>query len=358
MEETIKEEVHEFCKYLEEFNEAPKDMRFEFQIAVLNSLWKMISNHRYDYTDPRLMKVLKLMDIMFSEGSEPLMHLSYFYRPVAFLCQKLGIMQSWVCNVEMVKVCRETILEHVQTYQEDNMRDFIDLTLRRMNIEESKSAGGIRSFKGIEGQVNLVNDLVDLLIAGSETTSTTLNWAMLYMVMNPEVQENVRKELDEITGRSRALTWEDRERTPYTEAVIHEIQRMANILDLSVVHRATQDCRVGKYFIPKDTQIFFNIGRAMQDPKEFPEPKKFDPTRYLTKDGKFEPHPKIIPFGSGKRRCLGETLARASLYLFFGGIISNFDVIKGHQSDVLTDEANFGSTRSPLPFKVRFLHRK
>ncbi len=124
---------------------------------------------------------------------------------------------------------------------------------------------------------------MDFFIAGSETTSTTLNWAVLYMILNPDVQEKVQEELDAVTGGGRLPTMADRQDTPYTEAVIHELQRCANILPFSVTHVAARDTRLGGYFVPKDTAVFPDLGHVMKDPKTFPEPEKFDPTRYEEK---------------------------------------------------------------------------
>ena len=95
----------------------------------------------------------------------------------------------------------------------------------------------------------------------------------------------------------------------------------------------------------------------MRDPEHFPSPYKFDPTRYIDGEGKFVPHPRVIPFGLGKRRCLGETLARIELYMFFTGILSRFNVVKANPGDVLNTEPIYGTTQSPRPYKLRFLSR-
>ena len=83
------------------------------------------------------------------------------------------------------------------------------------------------------GELNLMNVLFDLFLAGADTTSITLDWAMLYMILNPDVQAKVREELDQNIGSKKAKMSE-KIKTPYTEATIHEIQRKANILPLSV----------------------------------------------------------------------------------------------------------------------------
>ncbi len=154
-------------------------------------------------------------------------------------------------------------------------------------------------------------------------------------------------------------TISDRTETPYTEAVIHEVHRCANIGPLGVTHCAVADSYLGgKYFTPKDTNVILNSGHVMEDPEEFPDPHTFDPSRLLTREGKFEPHPMVIPFGVGKRRCLGETLARTSLYLFITGLLSYFTLTKENEADHLTTAPMVGAVRTPHPYKMRFIPRK
>merc|ERR1719273_2045561 len=101
----------------------------------------------------------------------------------------------------------------------------------------------------------------------------------------------------------------EKNKIPYTEAVIHEIQRKANILPLSVFHSTKGIVDVGKYTLPHETVIIPFLGDIMNDPEHFPEPSKFKPERYLVAENgssnvKFQAHPRVIPFSVGKRQCL------------------------------------------------------
>ena len=183
---------------------------------------------------------------------------------------------------------------------------------------------------------------------------------MLFMAINPDVQEKVRLELDQTIGKRKAKMT-DKSSTPYTEAVLHEIQRKANILPISVFHSSswTDPIKIGPYEVPPKTTIIPLIGEVMSDPESFPDPEKFDPERFLVKTNgtwKFQAHPKVIPFGVGRRKCLGEALARMSLYKFFTAIIQKYEIVSG-QDEPLTEEGLSGFSRSPCPqslmFKVR-----
>ncbi len=155
---------------------------------------------------------------------------------------------------------------------------------------------------------NLTSVITEFFLAGMDTTSSTLAWGMLYMILNPRIQDKVQKELDEVTGCQRLPNIQDRQKTPYVEAVIHECQRLANVVP-SVCHATSTsgsgNLDNGKYLIPAGTRVNCNFAAVMMDPENFPNPEKFDPERYLTPEGYFHLHPKVIPFGIGKRRCIG-----------------------------------------------------
>ena len=128
------------------------------------------------------------------------------------------------------------------------------------------------------GELNLINTLFDLFVAGSDTTATTLDWAILFMIQNPEVQSKVQQELKQNFGSKKAA-FNEKHKTPYTEAVIHEIQRRGNILPWAVFHSTKSTVGIGNYFVPQDTIIIPFIGDIMHDPEHFPDPFKFKPER-------------------------------------------------------------------------------
>merc|ERR1719384_301834 len=113
------------------------------------------------------------------------------------------------------------VMKHQQTLDVNDPRDYTDMAL--MEIEKTTDTKS--SFYGQFGIDNLKVTLFDLFLAGSETTSTTLTWAALYLVRYPEVQSRVQEELDQVVGQDRLPAMKDRADLPYTEAVMMEIQR-------------------------------------------------------------------------------------------------------------------------------------
>eukprot|EP00091_Calanus_sinicus_P011670 TRINITY_DN26333_c0_g1_i1.p1 TRINITY_DN26333_c0_g1~~TRINITY_DN26333_c0_g1_i1.p1 ORF type:complete len:147 (-),score=23.78 TRINITY_DN26333_c0_g1_i1:435-875(-) len=146
----------------------------------------------------------------------------------------------------MMNMMRKAIENHKQTFDINDPRDFIDKYLTE--IENTKDPNS--SFFDKTGIENLASTLTDLFIAGSETTSTTLTWAFLYMVRNPEVQQKVQKEIDAAVGRYKIPSLADKPNLPYTEAVLMEIQRCSNIVSRWCCSLHIKDVTVNGVVIP------------------------------------------------------------------------------------------------------------
>ncbi len=355
-EEMALEEVADLSAFLESTKGEPINIRNKFNIAILNALWRITTSERLQYDDPRLNKLLILLDNFIQQLGSPVNGIMFSNKFILSVAEKMGMSALGPLFTELSEFVKESVEPLKSTYQNDSLRNFVDHYLKM--VQEQEKTGEMKSFLGEEGQVNLVNVIIDLFIAGSETTSTTLSWGMLYMLLNPDIQKKVQNELEEVVGKGIQPTISDRNKTPYTEAVIHEIQRLGNIAHRSVPHSAQKDCYLSTgHFIPKNTMVLCHLENTMLDPKVFPDPEKFDPTRYIDNDGSFKPHPRIVPFGLGRRRCLGESLARMELYLFFTGILTRFNLEKSFPGDNITTDAIYGAVKSPKPYKLRFIPR-
>ncbi|XP_010785342.1 cytochrome P450 2D9-like, partial [Notothenia coriiceps] len=152
-------------------------------------------------------------------------------------------------------------------------------------------------------------------------------------------------------GQSRQPSMADRSNLPYTEAVIHEIQRMGNIIPLNGLRMATKDTTLGDYIIPKGTSLMPNLTSVLFDKTEWETPDTFNPGHFLDAEGKFVKREALMPFSAGKRVCLGEGLAKMELFLFLIGLLQkfSFSVPDGVE---LSTEGVTGITRVPHPFKV------
>ncbi|KAK3084638.1 hypothetical protein FSP39_016665 [Pinctada imbricata] len=236
-----------------------------------------------------------------------------------------------------------------------NLKEFLikngDKTSIRPNTTGFKDIAKGKDFQ-------LLRSVNDLFAAGTDTTVNSLSWFTLVLLYKPEIQQRMRKEIEEVVGDSRLPSLADREKLPYCDAVIHETLRFGNIAPFALPHGLTEDMQFNGYFIPKDAVIIPNLDSVLMDPDLFKDPFEFNPLRFLTDDGCLVGTENVQTFGIGRRICLGEALARMELFLFATSLIQRFELVRsdGHKLPELT-ESKLGTTRSPLPFMVKAVER-
>ncbi|XP_026161319.1 cytochrome P450 2J2-like [Mastacembelus armatus] len=244
---------------------------------------------------------------------------------------------------KLIDFVKMKIKEHKQSLDPSSPRDYIDSFLIEMGEKEDKDSGFDLD--------NLCFCTLDLFGAGAETTTTTLHWGLLYMILYPDIQERVQAEIDTVVGSSRQPSLTDRENMPYTDAVIHEIQRMGNIVPLSFMRLTNKDTMLDKCTIPKGTMILPTLNSVLNDESMWETPHSFNPQHFLDQEGKFRRREAFLPFSAGKRVCLGEQLARMELFLFFTSLLQrfSFSAPAGEQPSL---EFKLGATRCPKPYRL------
>ncbi|XP_034528213.1 cytochrome P450 2S1 isoform X2 [Ailuropoda melanoleuca] len=173
---------------------------------------------------------------------------------------------------------------------------------------------------------NLLMTVIYLLFAGTVTVSTTVRYTLLLLLKYPQVQERVREELTRELGAGRAPSLGDRGRLPYTDAVLHEAQRLLALVPMGVPRALTRTTCFRGYTLPQGTEVFPLLGSVLHDPEVFEQPEEFNPDRFLDADGRFRKQEAFLPFSLGKRVCLGEGLARAELFLLLTAILQAFSL--------------------------------
>ena len=232
MEGMIKEEVSQFKQYIESNINEPMDFHQNLMLPILNALWKITVGERFDYDNARLLDINHRLSETFKIFGDPAQMIIAAYPWLLKIYPSLlrydYILETVPYIIDLVE---ENIQKHKDSLDKNAPRDFIDMMLIEIeNTSDTKS-----SFYGQLGLDNLKVTLFDLFVAGSETTSTTLTWAALYMVRYPEVQKKVQEELDNVVGVNRSPSMTDKPNLPYTEAVLMEIQRHSNVLPLGVL---------------------------------------------------------------------------------------------------------------------------
>ncbi|XP_066494469.1 cytochrome P450 2F2-like isoform X3 [Tiliqua scincoides] len=198
----------------------------------------------------------------------------------------------------------------------------------------------------------------NLFFAGTETVSTTLRFAILILMKYPEIEAKVHEEITRVIGSQRSPSFEDRAQTPYTEAVIHEIQRFIDIFSMGIPHAVTKDTHFQGFVLPKGTNIMPFLHSVHYDPTQFKNPQKFDPAHFLNEKGEFRRNDAFMPFSAGKRLCLGEALARMEMFVFFVTLLQRFTfrpTCPPEEIDVSPLLSGLGNV--PRPYKVQVIPR-
>ncbi|KAL3073146.1 hypothetical protein niasHT_035422 [Heterodera trifolii] len=200
--------------------------------------------------------------------------------------------------------------------------------------------------------------LLDFWIAGQETTTDTLNWGIIHLIHSPRVQQKLHEELDSVIGSDRMITLADKVSLSYSNAVINEIMRIANLLPQNFARRNVHDVKVRGHLLPKGTSIVPQISCVLYDEKVFPEPRLFKPERFLEGDGTLRRVDELIPFSVGKRYCAGESLARMELFLVFVNLFNQYKITAPNHSPMPSKRQNFGLTVAPIPYKCQIEKRR
>ncbi|XP_032903285.1 cytochrome P450 2K6-like [Amblyraja radiata] len=145
---------------------------------------------------------------------------------------------------------------------------------------------------------------------------------------------------------------EDRNHMPYTYAVIHEVQRFANIAPLGIPRSTTVDLNFQGYFLPKGTYVIPLLASVLYDKSQWETPDEFNPGHFLDAAGKFVKRDAFIPFSIGRRVCPGETLAKVELFLFFVTLLQKFDLLVPPGGTELDLTPVVGGILSPKPHQL------
>ncbi|XP_077888148.1 cytochrome P450 2B1-like [Ictidomys tridecemlineatus] len=318
IEERIQEEAQCLVEELRKSKGALLDPTFLFQSITANIICSIIFGERFDYKDREFLRLLDMFYQSFALISSFSSQVFEFFSNV--LKYFPGTHRQVYKNLqEVLTFIGHSVEKHRATLDPSAPRDFIDAYLLRMDKEKSNLQSEFH-------HKNLAITLLSLFFAGTETTSTTLRYGFLLMLKYPHVAERVQKEIEKVIGSHRPPALDDRTKMPYTEAVIHEIQRFADLIPVGVPHVVTKDTYFRGFIIPKNTEVYPILSSALHDPHYFEEPDTFNPDRFLDANGALKKNEAFIPFSAGKRICLGEGIARNELFLFFTTILQNFSV--------------------------------
>ncbi|XP_069701146.1 methyl farnesoate epoxidase-like isoform X2 [Periplaneta americana] len=309
--------------------------------GVLSALWVLVAGAGFSREDPllrRLLSAFKARSSAFDMAGGTL-DLCPWLRFLAPEWSGYNLIRR--INADLKHIFMTTIKEHQKLYSQDKTDDLIDAFLHEMELRKGKTSFTVDQ---------LVMVCMDFFIAGVLTTSTTLDFLFATMLRHPDAQRRVQAELDSVVGRDRLPDFSDRPNLPYVEAVLLEVQRLYLVTPIIGPRRVTKNTTLYGYDIPKNTTVLLSLWSVHHDTQHWGDPEVFRPERHLDERGDVVVDEWLMPFGLGKRRCLGEALARSCTFLFFAGILHQFEVLPAPGKELPSEDPVPGIVIAPQPY--------
>ncbi|KAE9619169.1 putative flavonoid 3',5'-hydroxylase [Lupinus albus] len=239
-------------------------------------------------------------------------------------------------HIKFDKLLTRMIEEHgASSHKRNHKPDFLDAVMA-YHTENSEGLT-LPNIKAL---------LLNLFTAGTDTSSSIIEWALSEMLKNPIIFKKAHEEMDQVIGNQRRLKESDLQMLPYLQAICKETYRLHPSTPLNLPRVSSQPCQVNGYYIPKNTRLSVNIWAIGRDPNVWDNPLEFNPSRFLSgKNAKIDPRGndfELIPFGSGRRICAGTRIGVVMVQYILGTLIHSFDWKLPNNLSELNMEEAFG----------------
>jgi len=346
--------VQETCKKLTNAMEdyAEKDEAFElkellgkYSMDTIASCAFGVDSQAFTNKDS---KFVEYAQNIFKQSAKDGLKLALVMLPFDLGVNMLRLLKIPVTKAEETNFFYEVVLESLKQRRESKVRrnDLIDLMMDAIkgDITEDTDASedqfekdaklDHKLKKGEFDETVIVATAIVMLVAGYDTTGTTLAFACYDLAKNPDVQEKLREEVEEILGDSdRDLTYDDLQSMTYVDQIISETLRFRSPIGL------LQRCVEKDYKIPghdvilkKDSSVWINAMSLHFDPKHYANPNVFDP-EHFSKEARAKRNPyAYLPFGQGPRGCIGMRFALMEAKLALANIVRKFNLIPSEKT--------------------------
>ncbi|KAL3718555.1 hypothetical protein ACJRO7_003649 [Eucalyptus globulus] len=231
------------------------------------------------------------------------------------------------------------IEEHMATAHERKGKpDFLDILMT--NCQENNTGSETLNSTNVKAL------LLNLFTAGTDTSSSVIEWALAEMLKNPSIFRRAHEEMDRVIGRQRRLRESDLPRLPYLRAICKESFRKHPSTPLNLPRVSAEPCLVNGYYIPGNTRLSVNIWAIGRDPDVWEDPLEFVPERFLSeKHAKVDAHGgsfELMPFGAGRRVCAGARMGVVMVEYILGTLVHSFEWGLPNGVDELNMDETFG----------------
>lgn len=352
MEERIDDEIFEVLQILRNTNQQPiyPGTNNLLSTNIINILWTFTTGYRIKRGDERLLKFFELLEVRskaFDMTGGTLGQMPWL-RFIAPNWSGYNLIKD--LNSKFFQFFMEIIDEHMNTYSEDKSNDDLIYAYIKEMEQQKDQTSSTFSIK------QLLMIILDIFMGGAQTTSIAIDLVLMAMIIFPEVQKKCQEELDRVVAVDGKLpNYSERHKTPYFEAVLLEVSRWFCFVPVGAPRRVLEDCKLEGYDIPKDTTLFTAVETALNDETIWKEPQTFDPERFLDENMNIINADKVIIFGTGRRKCLGDQLANECVYKFVAAILDEFTLHKSNKKEDLPKvDLEPGILMSSKPYKIIF----
>ncbi|XP_036363001.1 cytochrome P450 2J6-like isoform X3 [Octopus sinensis] len=342
LEEQIYLEIQTLADAFQSHNGKPfslKDPQAHFSLSIV---YYIVFGERIRFGEPEFQEIADDLRFFFNNVSAFMPE--NFFPFLRFFRWNSPLEQIIKNNNKIRSYIKEKIREHKETFNVGDIRDFIDVYL--LTLEKEPNSESL-------SEENIFQAIMDLFMAGTDTTSTIVNWAFVHMAKYPEIQDKCRAEIEKITDLNRPVTMEDKRHLTYVAATLLEVQRIAPVAPLTVPHASVLDTTLGGYDIPKNTIVQFNLMAAHYDPKYWDKPEEFRPERWIGENNELKKNEAYMPFSLGPRICAGISLANIETFMAFTNILQRFKLESPDETPMTMEGKQSGITYVPVNDNIR-----
>ncbi|KAL9961775.1 hypothetical protein ACROYT_G030793 [Oculina patagonica] len=357
VDERISEQATRLLQFFEDQHGKDFDPSQILKESVVNVICTITFGDTFNSSHPDFEEFFRLHDSFFTDVEMFAQSFVLDFFPIAKYF-------PFKCYKRMNKLS-EQIFEILERRLEENKRDFkpsakTDNLIGCLLKErlDAVNENGSQDKASMLSDDYLLNTIDEMFTAGYETTSSTLRWAIAFLVHHPECQREIQNQLDEVVGRDRMPGLSDRPNLPLVQATIMEALRLGNVAEQTLPHYTVKDTSLAGYRVPKDTVVFVNLMNIHTDPSCWENTNSFNPRRHIDADGQLITNSgNFLPFSAGRRVCPGESLAKVEIFMFLSWMLHNFTFLPSQNEKLPDLKGIFGISGYPASYKIRAVKR-
>ncbi|XP_037353023.1 steroid 17-alpha-hydroxylase/17,20 lyase-like [Talpa occidentalis] len=323
LDNMICQEISLLSDFLATQNGQPVDLSLPVFLAVTNIMCFICFNFTFKIEDPEFKTIEHYINgIMDALGQNTMADIFPILQ--IFPNKTLEMMRNCV---QMREQCLSEIIEkYKENFSSNSINTMLDVLIQAQ-MNSGNSNADPDQYSKLLSDKHILSTIGDIFGAGVETTCSVVQWTVAFLLHYPQLKKKIQEELDQNVGFNRTPTLSDRNHLLLLEATIREVLRIRPVAPMLIPHQAIVDSSIGGYAIDKGTDIIINLWALHHSEKEWDQPDKFMPERFLDPTGNqlISPSLSYLPFGAGPRTCIGEMLARRELFLFMAWLLQRFD---------------------------------